>query len=292
MLIGVHESTTDQFARTAASFPLTEVTREFEANVIGPQDLVKRVKARCQSAWSAGKTVVWSFKPDAAAVDSGRWQSDVTALAQYLKANNLSGQTIVCIWHEPENDFKNPADFVRMFNTVHDWLKAVDPNIKTTHAALGYYYRNVTVATAKKWITKADIHSIDIYSGRSFPLSMTLATSKSFQTWKAALPSGAKWGVSERGFIADASKSAERVAAINAEADYLNGLAEADRPAFYIVWNTAGTENDPTIVLDSAGATAINELMSRLARIVCPLCKGTGYAEAGSSYVIVSKRAA
>lgn len=292
MLVGVHENyqgpQATLFERTAQSFPGTEVTREFEANIINPQDLVKRVVARCQQIWAQGKTAVWSFKPSPADVASGAWKPFVTALAQYVKANNLQGRLIVCIWHEPENDFKTPAEFVSLYNAVHGWLKDVDPTILTTHAALGYFYRNISVATAKKWITNADVHSIDIYSGRSFPLATTLATSKAFQTWKAALPAGAKWGVSERGFIADSTQSAVRVAAINSEADYLVSLSDTDRPYFYIIWNTPGVENDPKIVLDAAGSSAVNKMFSRLSQVVCPLCHGSGFAAQGVSYVITS----
>ncbi len=290
MLVGVHENyqgnRATTFARTAGSFPGTEVTREFTADVLQPQDLVRHLVARCQPIWEASKVTVWSFKPDAAAVDSGRWKPHVEALAAYIKKNRLQSKVIVCVWHEPENDFRQPEDFVRLYNTVHDWIKSVDPSIQTTHAALGFYYRNVSAPTAKRWITKADIHSIDIYSGRSFPLDMTLGTSKAFQTWRKALPAGAKWGVSERGWIADSTKAVERVASIEAEAEWLAALPVAERPAFYIVWNTPGTENDPKIVLDNAGTAAVNKLFGRLSQVVCPLCQGTGFAEAGKQYVV------
>lgn len=287
MKVGVHENyqgpKATTFAKTVASFPLAAVTREFEGNVLQPQDLVKRLVGRCQAIWDAGKVPVWSFKPDPAAVDSGRWEPYVTALGKYIKDNGLQDRVIVCIWHEPENDFKNPADFVRLYDRVHDWLKAVDPTIQTTHAALGYFYRNVSAATAQKWVTKADIHSVDIYSGRSFPVQMTLADSKPFQTWKASRPAGSKWGVSERGWIADAAGSAARVTSINAEAEYLAQLAPVDQPDFYIVWNTEGVENDPKIILDKAGVDAVNRLFERLTRVaqvVCPTCHGTGLVNA------------
>jgi hypothetical protein len=282
--VGVHEqyqgATATTFARTASRFPRAEVTREFESGVLEPQDLIRRIEARCRPVWAAGKTAVWSFKPDPAAVDSGRWRPYIEALAQHIKDQGLQAQTVIVIWHEPENDvpkfFNRAADFVRLFNTVHDWLKAIDPTILTSHAALAYAYRNWTIGQAKGWVTKCDIHSVDIYSGRSFPLSTTIGNSKAFRTWKASRPANAAWGISERGWIATDARSEERVASINAESDYLASLAPADRPDFFIVWNTEGTENDPTIILDDAGVGAVNALFARMTEVVCPLCDGKG----------------
>ena len=295
MKVGIHEQYQGPKATTVASttesFPLIEVTREFEADVIQPQDLVRRLILRCKPLWEAGKATAWSFKPDPAAVDSGRWKPFILELAQYIKDNNLQDKVIVVIWHEPENDvpkfFRSAADFVRLFNTVHDWLMSVDPSIVTSHAALGYWYRNVSANAAKAWVTKCTIHSIDIYSGRSFPLAMTLKTSKPFQIWKASRPAGSKWGVSERGWIAAPADSAARAASIDAESDYLASLAPAERPEFYIVWNTEGTEADPKIVLDQAGKDAVNRLFARLTRLICPLCAGTGYVPPGQTYTVV-----
>lgn len=288
MMVGIHEqyqgSKATTFARTAQSFPRTEVTREFEAGVIAPQDLITRMVARCTQTWNGGGVAVWSFKPNPPDVANGKWKPYIQALARYIKDQQLERKVIICIWHEPENDvpkwFKNASEFVRLFNTVQSWLFEVNPEITTTHAALGYWYRNVSVSQAATWVTKCTIHSIDIYSGRSFPLGMTLANSKAFATWEESRPKGARWGVSERGWIADESRSEERTASIKAEADYLVSLDLVSRPDFYIVWNTEGTENDPTIILDAAGRDAVNEMFDRLSTavtaIVCPLCGGTG----------------
>lgn len=295
MRLGVHEnyqgSQATTFAKTAATFPLAAVTREFEAGQMVPQDLVKRVVARCMSVWQAGKTAVWSFKPSPTDVKSGAWEGPVRALGQYLHDHGRQAQTVVVIWHEAENKF-TPDVFVPMFNQIHDYLIDVDPTIVTSHAALAYAYRDKAMSdeTAARWVTKATVHSIDIYSGRSFPLSMTLGTSTGFRRWKASRPAGSKWGVSERGWIATKALSAKRVAAIDAEADWLMALPVAERPDFYVVWNTAGVENDPTIVLDAAGTEAVNRMFQRLdaptstpsAGDVCPLCTGTGTVAAGT----------
>lgn len=291
MIVGVHNESTAALAKSVTTFPLSVVERPFVADPITAQDLITRFKATALRYVEAGQTVVWSFKPTPADVANGAWKPFVQAFARYLKDNGYTDRVIVVIWHEPENDvpkyFKSAADFVRLFNTVHDWLIEVDPSIRTSHAALGYYYRNVTIAQAKQWVTKCSIHSVDIYSGRSFPLSMTLRDSKPFKIWKDSRPIGAKWGVSERGFIATADKSAERVKTIDAESDYLASLAPADQPSFYIVWNTAGTEKDPTIVLDAAGEAAVNRMFARLTQLICPLCHGAGRVDPGVTYTVV-----
>lgn len=286
MKVGIHEQyqgrTPTTVGRTVESFPAVEVTREFEADVLRPQDLVRRMLTRCEHVWASGQTVVWSFKPNPADVANGAWKPHVQALARHILDNRLQQKVIICIWHEPENDapkyFRNGLEFARLFDTVQAWLFDVDPTIDTTHAALGYAYRNWTVPQARLWVTQCTIHSIDVYSGRSFPLGMTLGTSRAFQTWRASRPAGARWGVSERGWIADAEASDERVAAIDLEAEWLAALDLLDRPDFYIVWNTAGVEDDPKIILDDAGVAAVNRLFARMSvlTITCPTCKGVG----------------
>lgn len=291
MRVGVHNDSTATLAKSASAFPLSVVERPFVAAPITAQDLVSRFKGSALRYVEAGQSVVWSFKPLPADVDSGAWKPHVDAFARYLKDNGYTDRVVVVIWHEPENDvpkwFKSAADFVRLFNTVHDWLTAVDPSIKTSHAALGYYYRNLGQQYAKQWVTKCSIHSIDIYSGRSFPLLMTLGNSAAFKTWKESRPSGARWGVSERGWIADSALSAQRVKAIDAESDYLASLPPSEHPDFYIVWNTPGTEDDPTIPLDVAGVAAVNRMFARLTQLVCPLCDGAGRVDPSRTYVIV-----
>jgi hypothetical protein len=294
MKVGVHEqyqgAKATTFARTASSFPRTVVTREFESGIIAPQDLVRRMVARCGPIWAAGMTAVWSFKPDPGAVYSGLWKPYVVALAQYIKDHDLHDQVVIVIWHEPENDvpkfFSGPADFVRLFNTIQSWLLSVDPAIVTSHAALAWAYRNWTVAQARAWVTQCTIHSLDIYSGRSFPLAMTLGTSKAFATWKTSRPVDTPWGLSERGWIADESRSAERAASIEAESDYLVALPLAERPSFYVVWNTSGVEDDPTIILDGAAVAAINALFDRMATLQCPLCGGDGTIPADKRFTL------
>jgi hypothetical protein len=282
----VHEQYQGPGARTPAQtlvrFPLARITREFEAGILQPGDLIDRFEHRCRAVLDAGMDVVWSFKPDRRAVLTGQWRPFVEALARHLSTAGLTARVVVAIWHEPENDM-SAAAFVALFNQVHDWLTAVNPAIVTCHSALGYQYRNMTMAQARAWVTRAGVHAIDLYSGRSFPLATTLQTSAPFVIWAASRPAGARWGVSERGWIADAEHWPERVLAIDHEAEYLRTLTPAEQPDFYVVWNTVGVENDPKIVLDSTGVVAVNDLFSDLSSDPCPLCAGTGRVPPGTT---------
>jgi hypothetical protein len=272
MRVGVHENyqgpDKTTLAETLSRFPQIDITREFEANPLPAQDLVHRITMRCAPIWIAGKSCAWSFKPLPADV------------AEHVKAAGLESKTVIVIWHEPENDvpkwFDSATDFVRYFNTVDRWLKSVDPSIVTSHAALGYRYARMTDTQAREWVTHATVQSIDLYSGRSFPLAMTLGTSAGFARWKASRPAGSRWGVSERGWIATPALSAERAASIRAEADWLAQLAPEDRPDYYIVWNTPGVERDPTIVLDEAGRMAVNAMFARLVPVASTLPSDAG----------------
>lgn len=295
MRVGVHEQYQGPSAvlptTTRTRFPLAQATREFVPGVIKPQDLVARLVKNCQKVWDAGLIAVWSFKPSPAEVARGAWKPYILALAKYIKANKLQDKVVVVIWHEPENDlgawFKDAAAFVTLFNTIHDLIMSVDPTIKTCHSALGYRYADkidITDAVAKKWVTKATINAIDLYSGQSFPLAMTLGDSTAFKRWKASRPAGAVWAVTERGWIATAKDSAARAAAIAKEADYLAALPAADKPAYYLVWNTEGTEDNANIILDDAGVAAVNAMFTKIncvppappKRVICPQCKGKG----------------
>lgn len=336
MLMGVHEQYQAGPNRTTPEgtlerYPLARATREFKSGVITPQNLIPSLKTLCQATWDADMTCVVSFKFDPENVYTGQWQPHIEQAMRWIEDNKVSEQTIVVIWHEPEDDandsftgdkargraFADGETFVKYFNKVHGWIKTANPRIRTSHAALGYGYRekrggpgdkSAWVADPSKWITNADIHGIDLYSGRSFPLEMTLETSTGFNRWKSTLPVGAKWGVSERGWIADAGKSVERANSIRAEFSWLAALPTDQLPAYYLVWTTEGTENDPKIILDESGRLAVNEGFKSLtdkltipveplpepspeqSMITCPLCHGEGEVPTDITYSIKVSR--
>ena len=333
MRFGVHEQYQDGPNRTTPNeskqrYPLLMVTREFKGGVIKPQNLIPSLNNLCKATWDAGLTCNVSFKFSRAEVLDGKWRVYIDQAVNWLRDNERTAQTIVTIWHEPEDDasdsfrdgrakeFESGIDFVEYFDTVHNWIKEIDPNLLTSHAALGYGYRpavggtndkSAWVADPANWVTKADIHAVDLYSGRSFPLDVTLGSSTAFKRWLDSRPGNSAWGVSERGWITGKyGQSAERVASINAEFDWLMTLPLSALPEFYIVWNTEGTENDPQIILDDYAIAAVNEGFSRLdqkiklgsappveptpepvpsaSTKVCPTCNGNG--EIPSSYTV------
>ncbi len=321
MLLGVHEQYQAGPNRTTpveslGRYPQMAATREFKGGEIVPQNLIPSLKNLCQATWDAGLVCTVSFKFSKADVFNGKWQPFIEQAVSWMRDNGYSQRTILVPWHEPEDDatdsfrnkrktFDSGAEFVAYFNQIHQWVKQIDRNLYTSHAALGYAYRDkrggpndntAWVEDASDWVTNADIHSIDIYSGRSFPLNHTLGTSPAFKRWKTYVAGSMPWGVSERGWITGKyGGHAERVESIRAEFDYLTRLPREELPYFYLVWNTEGTENDPKIILDESGIEAVNEGFARLyeyattpvdpeptpdpnpsGEVDCPTCNGNG----------------
>lgn len=296
MLMGVHETATDSAAR-AEAFPGHEATRDFEPGVLAsPIDLVKKIKAECGDTWKAGHTAVWSFKPHPQRVADGSWRKPIQDLAAYLLKNKDACPTIVIIWHEPENDvpkwFKDASAFVQMFNCVYEWLVEVFPGLTIAHAALAYRYRDkgeITDKTAAQWRTKANLHTVDVYSGRSFPLTAILPEHSGFARWFKYVVAGDKrWGVTERGWTCGPDKSAQRAQTIGREFAWL--AKQPVKPELYLVWNTPGSEGDKNLVLDQAARSAVADGFKMLVDASeggtpseplvvsgrCPLCKGEG----------------
>jgi hypothetical protein len=326
MLLGVHEqyqgdnATTPE--ETKARYPRTVITREFKGGVIKPQNLVKSTLNLCQKVWDAGLVCNVSFKLSPAEVFDGTWQIYVQQLCRFLVDNGRTGSTVLTFWHEPEDNardsypngtdkemaFADGAEFVRYFNTLHEWCKSVSRAIVTSHAALGYGYRpavggakdkSAWVANPDAWVTNADIHAIDIYSGRSFPLAMTLNTSDAFKRWHDSHPG--RWGVSERGWTTDRMNSSLRVESVNAELAWLASLPDDERPVFYILWLTEGVENDPNLKPDAAMTTAINAGFDAIMTEPpeepqeppandqqCPLCHGSGRVPLGTYNIVTT----
>lgn len=333
MLLGVHEQYQSDAATTPEAtktrYPLTAITREFKAGVIKPQNLLPAMKTLCEKVWTAGLVVNVSFKLSPAEVFNGQWRPFIDQLGHYIVDQGRMAQTVITVWHEPEDDtrdsfpngvksgkvisFKTGEEFVRYFNTVHGWLKEVNPNIVTSHAALGYGYRpnvggpgdkSAWVGNPEQWVTYADVQAIDIYSGRSFPLDMNLGTSEAFKRWKGSRPLGSRWGVSERGWTAPVGFHEKRAESIKAEFEWLASLPREERPAFYIVWLTEGVENDPNLRPDTLMVEAVNTGFTLASGAPttppvveepkepelreCPLCHGSGKVPADSNITITT----
>lgn len=325
MLLGVHEQYQGENATTPTDtisrYPRAMVTREFKGGVVKPQNLVPSVTNLCQDIWDAGLVANVSFKLSVEDVTNGGWQIYVQQLCRFLVDNGRVGKTVLTFWHEPEDDavdsypngtkktglsFANGAEFVTYFDTIHDWCKAVHPNITTSHAALGYGYRpkiggpgdkSAFVTNPDAWKTKADINAVDIYNGRSFPLDVILPDSEAFKRWRAS--HDGPWGVSERGWTAGPDASAQRASAILAELSWL--ATTPDQPVFYIIWLTEGVENDVNLKPDDAMSRAINAGFEVIAGPKpdpmpeptpedqeCPLCHGSGRVPLDRTYAITT----
>jgi hypothetical protein len=263
--LGVHE-TESTSAKRAADYPGHTATRIFVPGVQSkPFDLVKRIERQCADTWEAGHIAAWSIKPLPATVADGGWRKPFEDLAAYLKENYKTKKTIVIIWHEPENDiddhFKTPEDFVRMFNTVDKWMRGVWSGTKTCHAALAYAYRDkkgFDNAYARRWRTTAKVHGVDVYSGRSFPLSAILPEHTGFARWArevARIDQGGRWAVTERGWTCTPQYNRKRADTIAREFKWLAG--HKNKPDTYLLWNSTGTENDQGLILDDAGRKAV-----------------------------------
>lgn len=264
ILLGVHDNTLDSAAR-AVEYEGHAMTREFVGGVrVQPIDLVEKLEKMCAPAWQHGHVAVWSFKPHPASVANGAWRDRVEQLGRHLRQHRRRKPTVVIVWHEPESEigkhFAAPEDFVSLFNTVHHWLAWEYPRVVTCHAAQGYAYRDsgpMDDATARRWRTRATIHGIDIYSGRSFPLQTILPELSGFARWKRRVVAGRRWAVTERGWTCTPANSAKRAATIAREFAWLAGLRRT--PAGYIVWSTHGTEKDAGLVLDAAARQAVTQ---------------------------------
>lgn len=327
MFLGVHEQYQGEEATTPSKtkerYPWVSITREFKSGVVKPTNLVPTLRNLCQAVWDAGMVCNVSFKLSVAEVLNGEWEIYVKQLCRFLVDNGHVGRTILTFWHEPEDDardsypngtdktlaFESGEQFVTYFNTIHDWCKSVNSGVITSHAALGYGYRptvggdndkSAYVTDPAKWVTKCDIHAIDLYNGRSFPLDVILPDSPAFKRW-VSVRAGLAWSVSERGWTATSDRHSARNEAIRAELAWLNRLPDNEKPVFYIIWLTEGVENDVNLIPDAAMTATINAGFAAIkapeptpeptpvpATRECPLCHGTAVVPADHTIVITT----
>lgn len=287
LLFGVHEDTDP--AHTVARVG-GNASRVFTPGVLSPRDLVKAATAVCAPSWAAGVTAVWSFKPNPADVASGAFKPYVTELGAYLRANPAN-RTVVVIWHEPENDvgqwFGSAADFVRMFDTVAGWLRAAHPAVTCCHAALAYRYgdgRDITDRVAPTWRTSADLHCVDVYSGRTNPLDTILPELSGYRRWRQYVAGTGRWGVTERGWtigtLGKGGTAAQRSAAMAREAAWLAALPAAQQPEIYLLWSSGGTENDTGLVFDPTADAVARSITGTYAARAAATAQATAWAAA------------
>lgn len=288
MIVGVHENRSLSEVRSA--YPRAKLVRRFISGVLKPQSLVDKVRRLGEDVWSDGGVLVVSFKPDVKSVLDGKWDDDLTELALWLR-ENIGKATYVVPWHEPENDLTATV-FVNMFNHVYDVLKGAHPKLTIIHSAMAYQYRvGGRAENVKAWVTKADLNTCDVYSGKSFPLGTILPEHAGFKRWHAVFGE-LTWGITERGWHATPGDKADarlRASTIRREAKW---LVTQPSCVMYIYWNTSGTEdNDELVASDTETQEAILYLTELLGgglvvdpgpsteMIQCPTCKGKGRIE-------------
>ncbi len=270
MRVGVHDGRA--LPTVQAVFPGVQLTRPFISDVIsGPRSLITKVDTACRLSWTVGMVPTYSMKLDRDEVMAGRWDQYIKELAGWHRDQPPAE---LVLWHEPENDATmRGGAFPAYFNHIADVFRSVNTTVPLIYAAMAYQWLpGSTNGTVKGYTSnpadwqgvEADLHTIDIYSGRSTPLDTILPEHKGWQRWMEHVVGPGPWGVSERGFIT-ATDFAGRAAAIRREMAWLLSDPAGARCRRYIVWNTPGAEKNPDIVLDTkVGEPAVRELVTAL----------------------------
>lgn len=272
VLAGVHHTDDGSPSALLADYPNAKCERLFISGVLSPQDLRTKFSNLCTPYWNAGIIPVVSFKPNTSAVINGSWNTRLRELAVYLSTKPT---TWVIVWHEPENDMSGTT-FKSMFNKARSEMKIGWSGIKVGYSAMAYHWagdiNNPTQAASfanvknpADWMPTADFYGADVYSGDNFtaypnfPNTIT-RDHTGFKRWKANIPAGAEWGLTERGW--KNSTDSERQAIIRNETEWLKTTAASD-PKFshYIHWASDGTENNPDLIPGPLARVAINEML-------------------------------
>jgi len=268
MNFGVHENISPAQLKLKYPSGTPLMTREFVSGIQGPSaDLRVKVKAVCQPSWDAGLTPMVSFKTDPVATGNGKNDNQIRALGEYLLGKP---RTLVIWYHEPEDNMSG-ATFKKAFNRVQGLMNA----IPVGYSAMGYQWRpsSTTTRDPRAWQVEADFLCADVYSGRSFPETAILPEHSGFKRWhqEIVVPQPETfWGLSERGW--DRGSDSVRAAQIARECEWLKGSSAA----FWIYWNTPGTEGADTLVNGPLATTALKKVIAPPKLKICPTCGGSG----------------
>ncbi|TWD84410.1 hypothetical protein FB561_5597 [Kribbella amoyensis] len=265
ILMGVHDDVSP--TELEQRYPGVEATREFVNGEQGTGvDLRKKYDAVAAKSWDAGLIPFVSIKTDPVKTGNGRFDRRFRELAVWLKDKP---DTYFIWYHEPENNMSGPT-FAKAFKRVRDVMKAVNPGVKVGYSAMAYQWDDSRSRTKdpKPWRVAADFYGVDTYSGGSQPGTAILTEHESHRRWYDELvlktPGAAsKWGLTERGFKGTKSDGA-RASDIDRETKYLSGLtptSKVTRPAFYLYWNTKGTEGDPDLVNGPKARAAVARMV-------------------------------
>ncbi|MEV5966518.1 hypothetical protein AB0L70_32415 [Kribbella sp. NPDC051952] len=160
--------------------------------------------------------------------------------------------------------------FAKGFKRVRDVMKAADPKVKVGYSAMAYQWDDNRPRTKdpKPWRVEADFYGADTYSGGTQPATDIISEHDGHVRWFSELVQktpGAttRWGLTERGFKGTKSDQA-RASEIDRETAYLGKLSAQARPAFYLYWNTKGTEGDADLINGPKARAAVARMVAKL----------------------------
>lgn len=290
-VLGVHQNATP--AAIATRVPGARWGREFVSkNGGGPllestteQQLVDQVLRKAKAHLEAGGGAVVSIKVDMASVGKGRWDDRFTAVGAAVAGKQVE----LIVYHEPEDNLK-PGVFVAAHNRARAAIQA-GGQVPVDYAGMAYQWRpgSTTTADATAWAKDlvADRYLCDVYFGKTFPETHTLATHPGFRRWLThmVLPYNRVWGLAEWGRRADPGRAAQ----FTADFDWLATDQVGKTCSMALVWGTGGTEADAGWLLDEPALEAVAAGFARLAGQTGPV--GTaGYRKSSMPGFLVSER--
>ncbi len=265
-----------EFVSKTGGGPLPESTTE--------KQLVDQVLRKVQPHLAAGGGAVVSIKAAMVSVGKGRWDSRLAAVGAALEGK----QAEVIVWHEPEDDLKASV-FVPGHNRAPAATQSGGRGVLVDYAGMAYQWRpgSPLTADAKAWAQdlQADRYLCDVYFGKTFAATLTLADHPGFRRWLSnmVLPyPGRAWGLAEWGRRADPGRPGQ----FAADFDWLATDPIGETCSMVLVWGTGGTEGDPGWLLDAAALEAVAAGFARLSRDAGPV----GYRPSGLDGFLVSER--
>lgn len=206
----------------------------------------KSIPAAGKEAWRDADAPhhFYSVKPpngDIAGFIDGKYDKQLGAVAKDLPAG-----TRFTVFHEPEDNMSGP-DFAKVAKKTVSVVKGANAGAEVWYVAMAYQWRTNSkgnVTTNKGWIDAAKVVDgvgVDVYASKSHFVAME--DDKGFQRWWAEIvkPSGKKWGVIERGVVADSGTKA-RVDTLTKDW----ALAKSRKADMFLYWNAAEYElTDP-----------------------------------------------
>jgi hypothetical protein len=289
--VGVHEKwTAPDYGRRPEQilqrFPGATIGRNAFINRTGsttPEDLRPFVNRALEPFVNAGTPRVYvSVKTPIPATRNGDWNDRYRQLGEHLAQLNRAGRIGVefIAYHEPENVFSSGAAYAHYANKVREQMKRGGGNdINVGYTAMAYQWSPNRAATANPapWReAEMDFYSVDVYSGRSYPLEAILSEHSGFTRWYREIADhgsrSGRYRVTERGFETPSSTNPTkrfslRNQSINREFNWLRNSRIGRLCQDYIYWNSSGTEEAMGLKLDSSGEQVLATRIAEFAKL-------------------------